>query len=104
MSGPPPVSAVAVYVSALHTLIQNNVQISGIIRQLSLTGSVRVSFVLYPSGGLAKNLRVISGGANPLIRKAALDTVARLRYPPFPESFGHAPRSFQVVVKIGAGS
>lgn len=101
VSGPSP-SAIAAYSQALHVLIQNNVVVGEMVRQLGLSGSVRVSFVLGPQGGAAQDVRVVSGGANPLIRRDALKTVGQLKYPPFPKSFGSAPRTFEVVVQINA--
>lgn len=101
-SGPTP-SAIAAYSQALHVLIQNNVRVGGTVRELGLSGSVRVSFVLGPNGGKARHVHVISSGANPLIRRDALKTISQLSYPPFPAVFGSAARTFAVVVRIKAG-
>ncbi len=103
VSGPSP-SAITAYNQALHVLIQNNVVVGELVRQLGLSGSVRVSFVLGPKGGAAQDARVVSGGTNPLIRRNALKTVGQLSYPPFPKSFGSAPRTFEVIVQINASN
>ncbi|AOU97367.1 hypothetical protein BI364_04605 [Acidihalobacter yilgarnensis] len=103
VSGPSP-SAIAAYSQALHVLIQNNVVVGEMVRQLGLSGSVRVRFVLGPQGGAAQEVQVVTGGANPLLRHDALKTVGQLRYPPFPKSFGTAPRTFEVVVQINSSN
>ncbi len=99
VSGPSP-SAVAAYAEILHTLIQNNVVVSAIISQLGLFGSVQVRFTLGPRGGHVLSAQVLSTGINRTIRQAALNTVEKLSYPPFPKTFGTAPRAFEVIVQI----
>jgi protein TonB len=101
--GPSP-SVIAAYGQRLHALIQRHVQVDPVVSQFDLSGRVKVAFVLDADGGRAREVRVVAGGANRLIRRNALASIEQLTYPPFPKSFGPAPRRFEVVVRINMGN
>jgi periplasmic protein TonB len=91
-------SAVPAYAAELHGLIQNNVQIGAMIKQLGLSGSVRVRFALKPSGGKVIWARIDGPQGNPLIAQAALNSVKDLSFPAF---HGNMPKhAMQFVVNV----
>nr|WP_301179153.1 energy transducer TonB [Acidithiobacillus marinus] len=80
--------------------MRNHVHISAIIKQLGLQGTVIVSFKLDPSGGKARDVKVVGGSQNPLLRKAALAAVADSDFPAFTSHMPPHTLSFTVPIDI----
>lgn len=94
------VSPLQIYAGLLHALIQAHVHVGRMIRQLGLSGVVKVAFVLGPKGGRPRQVHVVAGAANPLIKKSALESVRRLSFPPFTKGMPKHPIQFIVPVQI----
>jgi periplasmic protein TonB len=96
-------SAIPGYATELHSLIQNNLQIGAMIRQLGLAGTAQVRFELKPNGGHAVWEKIAGSPGNPLIDKTALDTVRNISFPPFHRGMPKHPMQFVVLVRISPG-
>ncbi|MBU2856733.1 energy transducer TonB [Acidithiobacillus ferrooxidans] len=100
---PPPApvySGVGAYGSGARSQVRNHVHVSAIIKRLGLHGTVVVSFQLGPTGGKAKDVHVVGGSHNPLLRKAALAAVSNSTFPAFTSHMPPHTLSFTVPIDI----
>lgn len=87
------------YAASLRGPLQREVPISKAMRMLGMHGIAYVEFTLAPSGHLV-SAKIYRSSHNPLIDKAALDTVLHHHFPPFP---GTADKTFALPIEIQAG-
>lgn len=100
---PPPApvySGVGAYGSGARSQVRNHVHVSAIIKRLGLKGTVMVSFKLDPSGGKARDVQVVGGSQNPLLRKAAVAAVTDSTFPAFTSHMPPHTLSFTVPIDI----
>jgi protein TonB len=100
---PPEVdTGIAPYGTGARTLIRSQIHISALIKRLGLEGTVKISFKVAPTGGAAYDIAIVGGSDNPLIRKAALESIKATTFPPYTHDMPQRPLKFTVPIKITA--
>lgn len=96
----PTATQIGLYARTLHGLIQKHLIVSSLVKEMGLSGTVRVQFKLRSNGGQAYDIHIISGTEAGPIRQSVLRTIKRLKFPSFPSNFGSGSRTFVVAISI----
>lgn len=87
------------YAASLRGPLQREVPVTQAMRMLGVHGIAYVEFTLAPSGHLIA-AKIYRSSGNPLIDKAALNTVRHHHFPPFP---GSQDKTFALPIQIEVG-